>query len=93
MEITKEKFKELKEENVLLSGANQTLTLELNLIKQAMKELQLKLKRTEKENRKLKEAEKTSPQEGGDNSSFIKGMRKNSPIFVFCCQLSGQLVF
>ncbi|XP_032697710.1 centrosomal protein of 89 kDa isoform X1 [Lontra canadensis] len=63
MEITKEKFKELKEENVLLSGANQTLTLELNLIKQAMKELQLKLRRTEKENRKLKEAEKTSPQE------------------------------
>ncbi|XP_032180822.1 centrosomal protein of 89 kDa isoform X2 [Mustela erminea] len=63
MEITKEKFKELKEENVLLSGANQTLTLELDLIKQAMKELQLKLKRTEKENRKLKEAEKTSPQE------------------------------
>ncbi|XP_044112197.1 centrosomal protein of 89 kDa isoform X2 [Neovison vison] len=63
MEITKEKFKELKEENVLLSGANQTLTLELNLIKQAMKELQLKLKRTEKENRKLKEAKKTSPQE------------------------------
>ncbi|VCX30599.1 unnamed protein product [Gulo gulo] len=63
MEITKEKFEELKEENVLLSGANQTLTLELNLIKQAMKELQLKLKRMEKENRKLKEAEKTSPQE------------------------------
>ncbi|XP_045845098.1 centrosomal protein of 89 kDa isoform X2 [Meles meles] len=63
MEITKEKFEVLKEENVLLSGANQTLTLELNLIKQAMKDLQLKLKRTEKENRKLKEAKKTSPQE------------------------------
>ncbi|XP_064437989.1 centrosomal protein of 89 kDa isoform X3 [Mirounga angustirostris] len=63
IEITKEKFKELKEENVFLSNANQTLTLELNLIKQAMKELQLKLKRTEKENRKLKEAEKASPQE------------------------------
>ncbi|XP_027476020.1 centrosomal protein of 89 kDa isoform X3 [Zalophus californianus] len=63
IEITKEKFEELKEENLLLSNANQTLTLELNLIKQAMKELQLKLKRTEKENRKLKEAEKASPQE------------------------------
>ncbi|XP_045652120.1 centrosomal protein of 89 kDa isoform X2 [Ursus americanus] len=63
IEITREEFKKLKEENLLLSNANQTLTLELNLIRQAMKDLQLKLKRTEKENRKLKEAEKASPQE------------------------------
>nr|XP_055167572.1 centrosomal protein of 89 kDa isoform X2 [Nyctereutes procyonoides] len=63
IEITKEKFEELKEENMQLINANQTLTLELNKIKRAMKELQLKLKRTEKEHQKLKEAEKTSSQE------------------------------
>ncbi|XP_040302158.1 centrosomal protein of 89 kDa isoform X2 [Herpailurus yagouaroundi] len=63
LEITKEKFQEIKEENLHLSNANQTLTLELNTVKQALKELQLKLKRTEKENRKLKEAKKASSQE------------------------------
>ncbi|XP_059940559.1 centrosomal protein of 89 kDa isoform X2 [Mesoplodon densirostris] len=62
-EITKEKFEELKEENLHLNNANQTLTLELNIIKKTMKELQLKLKRMEKENGKLKEAEKASSQE------------------------------
>ena len=56
---------------MLLSNANQTLTLELNLVRQAMKDLQLKLKRTEKENRKLKEAEKASPQEGGDSYTVL----------------------
>ncbi|XP_057568222.1 centrosomal protein of 89 kDa isoform X2 [Hippopotamus amphibius kiboko] len=61
--ITKEKFEELKDENLHLNNANQTLTLELNIIKQTMKELQLKLKRMEKENGKLKEAEKASSQE------------------------------
>lgn len=45
---------------------NQSLTLELNTMKQAMKELQLNLKGMEKEKRKLKEAEKASSQEGGD---------------------------
>ncbi|XP_059761038.1 centrosomal protein of 89 kDa isoform X1 [Balaenoptera ricei] len=63
IEITKEKFEELKEENLHLNNANQTLTLELNIIKKTMKELQLKLKRMEKENRKLKEVEKASSQE------------------------------
>ncbi|XP_014650276.1 PREDICTED: centrosomal protein of 89 kDa [Ceratotherium simum simum] len=63
IEITKEKLEELKEENLHLNNANQTLTLELNIIKQAMKELQLKLKKMEKEKGKLKEAEKASSQE------------------------------
>ncbi|KAM9607284.1 centrosomal protein of 89 kDa isoform 1-T1 [Trichechus inunguis] len=63
IEITKEKFEELKEENLHLNNTNQTLTLELNVIKQAMKELQLKLKKVEKENGRLKEAEKASSQE------------------------------
>ncbi|KAK2492493.1 hypothetical protein MC885_007926 [Smutsia gigantea] len=63
IEITKEKFEELKEENLCLNTTNQTLTLELNIIKQSMKELQLKLKRMKKENGKLKEADKASSQE------------------------------
>lgn len=64
LEITKEKFQELKEENIYLSNTNQTLVLELNVIQQTMKELQSKLKRMEKENRKLREAESASSQEG-----------------------------
>uniref|UniRef100_A0A8D2BNR5 Centrosomal protein 89 n=1 Tax=Sus scrofa TaxID=9823 RepID=A0A8D2BNR5_PIG len=63
IERTKEKFEKLKEENLHLNNANQTLSLELNLMKQAMKELQLKLKRMEKENRKRREVEKASSQE------------------------------
>nr|XP_010594412.1 centrosomal protein of 89 kDa isoform X1 [Loxodonta africana] len=63
LEITKEKFEELKEENLRLNNTNQTLTLELNVMKQAMKELQLKLKKVEKENGRLKEAEKAPSQE------------------------------
>ncbi|XP_030676106.1 centrosomal protein of 89 kDa isoform X1 [Nomascus leucogenys] len=62
-EITREKFEALKEENMRLNNMNQSLTLELNTMKQAMKELQLKLKGMEKEKRKLKEAEKASSQE------------------------------
>ncbi|XP_033081502.1 centrosomal protein of 89 kDa isoform X3 [Trachypithecus francoisi] len=62
-EITREKFEVLKEENMHLNNMNQSLTLKLNTVKQAMKELQLKLKEMEKEKRKLKEAEKASSQE------------------------------
>ncbi|XP_008837685.1 centrosomal protein of 89 kDa [Nannospalax galili] len=64
VEITKEKFEELREENLHLNTTNQALILELNAVKQAMKELQSKLKRVEKDNRQLKEAEKASAQEG-----------------------------
>ncbi|XP_069313318.1 centrosomal protein of 89 kDa [Eulemur rufifrons] len=63
MELTKEKFEELKEENLRLNNTNQTLTLELNVMRQAMKELRLKLKRVEKQKEKLKEVEKASSQE------------------------------
>ncbi|KAM7059633.1 centrosomal protein of 89 kDa isoform 5-T5 [Molossus nigricans] len=62
VEITKEKFEELKEENLLLNNANQTLTLEVNTLKQARKELRLRLERTEKESGKRKEAERASSQ-------------------------------
>ncbi|XP_040302161.1 centrosomal protein of 89 kDa isoform X5 [Herpailurus yagouaroundi] len=78
LEITKEKFQEIKEENLHLSNANQTLTLELNTVKQALKELQLKLKRTEKENRKLKEAKKASSQEGGVAAPELLCLRKQA---------------
>ncbi|XP_044903129.1 centrosomal protein of 89 kDa isoform X3 [Felis catus] len=78
LEITKEKFQEIKEENLHLSNANQTLTLELNIVKQALKELQLKLKRTEKENRKLKEAKKASSQEGGVAAPELLCLRKQA---------------
>lgn len=62
---------------MLLNTTNQTLTLELNIVKQAMKELQLKFKRRVKENGKLKEAEKASSKEGEDNYSFlIKGTNR-----------------
>ncbi|XP_066205762.1 centrosomal protein of 89 kDa isoform X2 [Saccopteryx leptura] len=63
IKITKEKFEELREENSHLYNTNQALTLELNIVKQTMKELQLKLRRIMKENGKLKEAEKASAQE------------------------------
>ena len=67
IEITKEKFEELKEENLHVNSTNQTLIFELNMVKHEMKKLQLKLKRMQKENGQLKEAEKASSQEGGDN--------------------------
>lgn len=63
-ELTKEKFEELKEETMHLHAANQSLSLELSATRQAMKDLELRLKRVEKDNRKLKEAEKASSQEG-----------------------------
>ncbi|CAN0003527.1 unnamed protein product [Rangifer tarandus platyrhynchus] len=63
IELTKEKLEELKEENLHLNNANQTLTHELNIIKKTMKELQLKLERMKKENGKPKEVEKASSQE------------------------------
>ncbi|KAM7339845.1 hypothetical protein ACRRTK_000460 [Alexandromys fortis] len=62
-ELTKEKFEELKEETMHLRATNQSLSLELSATRQAMKDLELRLKRVEKDNRKLKEAEKASSQE------------------------------
>ncbi|CAO2625761.1 Centrosomal protein of 89 kDa [Lemmus lemmus] len=62
-ELTKEKFEELKEETMHLHAANQSLSLELSATRQAMKDLELKLKRVEKDSRRLKEAEKASSQE------------------------------
>uniref|UniRef100_A0A3Q2KJ78 Centrosomal protein 89 n=1 Tax=Equus caballus TaxID=9796 RepID=A0A3Q2KJ78_HORSE len=63
IEINKEKFEELKEENLHLNNTNQTLALELSIIKQALKELQLKLKRMERDDGALREAEAACSQE------------------------------
>lgn len=70
-ELTKEKFEELKEETVHLQAANQSLSLELSATRQAMKALELRLKRVEKDNRRLKEVEKASSQEGVARTSLL----------------------
>lgn len=66
-----------------LNSTNQSLTFELSLVKQTMKELQLKLKRTEEENRKLKEAEKASSEEGGNNYTVLLLKEQTGLIFIF----------
>ncbi|XP_048371265.1 centrosomal protein of 89 kDa isoform X3 [Sphaerodactylus townsendi] len=63
MDPTREMSQKLKEEHLLLNNANQTLLSELGETKQQMKELQLKVKKLEKENTKLKETEQNSPKE------------------------------
>ncbi|XP_050779028.1 centrosomal protein of 89 kDa isoform X4 [Gopherus flavomarginatus] len=63
MEKTKEKFQELKQENWSLINANQTMTLQLEELKQQIKELQLKLKTLEKENKKCRKAAESSHKE------------------------------
>lgn len=70
IEINKEKFEELKEENLHLNNTNQTLVLELSIIKQALKELQLKLKRMERDDGALREAEAACSQEGEQQASL-----------------------
>ncbi|XP_069724754.1 centrosomal protein of 89 kDa isoform X2 [Phaenicophaeus curvirostris] len=58
--LTKEKFRELKQENWSLRKAYQTKVQQFEGIKQQMEEQQSKLKRLEQENRKLKEAAEKS---------------------------------
>ncbi|NWH82720.1 CEP89 protein, partial [Piaya cayana] len=58
--LTKEKFRELKQENWSLSKAYQAKVQQFEGIKQQMEEQQSKLKRLEQENRKLKEAAEKS---------------------------------
>ncbi|KFZ52984.1 Centrosomal protein of 89 kDa, partial [Antrostomus carolinensis] len=54
--MTKEKLRELKQENWSLNKAYQALVQQFEGTKQQMEEQQLKLKRLEQENRRLKEA-------------------------------------
>lgn len=70
MERNREKFQKLKEENWYLNNSNQTLLLQLEETKQLMKELQLEVKRLEKENRRLNEKAQNSYREG-ENQVFV----------------------
>ncbi|KAK4814040.1 hypothetical protein QYF61_005456 [Mycteria americana] len=54
--VTKEKFRELKQENWALNKAYQAMVQQFEGTKQQVEEQQLKLKRLEQENRKLQEA-------------------------------------
>ena len=65
--MTKEKFRELKQENWSLNKAYQAMVQQFEGTKQQMEEQQLKLKRLEQENRRLKEAAEKSHREGGRN--------------------------
>ncbi|OXB67769.1 hypothetical protein ASZ78_010371, partial [Callipepla squamata] len=62
--MTKEKLRELQQENWSLNKAYQAVGQELEGIKQQMEKQQLKLKRLEEQNRKLKEAAKMTHNEG-----------------------------
>ncbi|KFW85410.1 Centrosomal protein of 89 kDa, partial [Manacus vitellinus] len=61
--MTKEKFRELKQENWSLSKAYQAVVQQLEETKQQMEEQQLKLKKLEQENRRLKETAEDSHRE------------------------------
>nr|XP_056718546.1 centrosomal protein of 89 kDa [Euleptes europaea] len=63
MDLTRETFQKLKEENWHLNNANQTLCSEHEDTKQQMKKLQLKVKTLEKEITKFKETEQNSHRE------------------------------
>ncbi|KGL76797.1 Centrosomal protein of 89 kDa, partial [Tinamus guttatus] len=61
--MTKEKFRELKQENWSLNSACQALAQRAEEAKQQIEELLLKLKSLEKENRRLREASETQREE------------------------------
>ncbi|XP_071423760.1 centrosomal protein of 89 kDa isoform X2 [Pithys albifrons albifrons] len=62
-QMTKEKFRELKQENWSLNKACQAVVQQFEGTKQQMEEQQLKLKKLEQENRRLKEAVEKSHRE------------------------------
>lgn len=65
--MTKEKFRQLKQENWSLNKAYQAMVQQFEGTKQQMEEQQLKLKSLEQENRRLKEAAEKSQREGERN--------------------------
>lgn len=65
--MSKEKFRELKQENWSLNKAYQAMVQQFQGTKQQMEEQQLKLKRLKQENTRLKEAAEKSHREGGRN--------------------------
>ncbi|KFQ07226.1 Centrosomal protein of 89 kDa, partial [Haliaeetus albicilla] len=71
--MTKEKFRELKQENWSLNKAYQAMVQRFEGTKQQMEEQQLKLKRLEQENRRLKEAaEKAHREEEATELLFLR---------------------
>ncbi|XP_064578927.1 centrosomal protein of 89 kDa isoform X3 [Zonotrichia leucophrys gambelii] len=62
--ISKEKFRELKQENWTLKKAYQAVVQQFEGTKQLIKEQELKLKMLEEENKRLKEAAENSHREG-----------------------------
>lgn len=64
---SKEKFRELQQENWSLNKAYQAVVQQYEGTKQLIEEQQLKLKRLEEENKRLKEAAENSPRGGGRN--------------------------
>ncbi|XP_048225143.1 centrosomal protein of 89 kDa [Perognathus longimembris pacificus] len=65
VEITKEKFEELKEENLRLNTKNHTLRAHLNATKKEVKDLQSKLEKLEQDDQRPEEAAQASGQGGG----------------------------
>ncbi|XP_013913294.1 PREDICTED: centrosomal protein of 89 kDa [Thamnophis sirtalis] len=72
MVLPREKFQKLKEQHWHLNNANQTLFSELEQTKQLMKELQLKIKKLEKENRQLKEKQNSHSEEEGTELLLLR---------------------
>ena len=74
--MTKEKFRALKQENWSLNKAYQDMVQQFEGTKQQMEEQQLKLKRLEQENRTLKEAAEKSRLEQ-ENSTLKEAAEKS----------------
>ncbi|XP_032086843.1 centrosomal protein of 89 kDa isoform X3 [Thamnophis elegans] len=72
MVLPREKFQKLKEQHWHLNNANQTLFSELEQTKQLMKELQLKIKKLEKENMQLKEKQNSHSEEEGTELLLLR---------------------
>lgn len=69
--LTREKFRELKQENWCLNKAYQAMAQQFEGTKQQIEEQQLKMKKLEEENRRLKEDAEKSPREGGRNTEVL----------------------
>ncbi|KFP15292.1 Centrosomal protein of 89 kDa, partial [Egretta garzetta] len=74
--MTREKFRELKQENWSLNKAYQAMVQQFEGTKQQMEEQQLKLKRLEQENRSLKEATEKSHKE--EEASELLSLRQQA---------------
>ncbi|NXG56220.1 CEP89 protein, partial [Hemiprocne comata] len=74
--MTKEKLRELKQENWSLNKAYQAMAQQLEGTKQQMEQQQIKLKRLEQENRRLKEAAEKS--HGEEEATELLSLRQQA---------------